>query len=499
MSVFTKLLALCAAPFAAACLHAAPASLDLSFGAGTGTAIVPIDSNGDVLSSMAIQPDGRILLGGYCVVAGSNNFCMARLLDNGTLDTSFGTGGKVTTAIGPNNNDRASAMALLPDGRIVLAGTCHNGNDFDICVARYLSNGSLDTQFNSTGKRVLPGDGTKNEYGRAVAVQNDSKIVIAGYRSETAEDNFLVIRLLADGSFDTSFNTSGSRSVNVIAGVNDQASAVAVAVDRSIVVAGTCTQTTQRFCVVRLTSTGATDTGFNGTGQLVLSQLAVGSNDQLNALAIQPDGYLVMAGQCTSGSVSSFCAVRTAADGTLDSNFNGSGKQVLGSLYTTEKVASVAIEAGGRIVLGGTCSNLSSSRLCVMRLNPDGTPDTSFNTSGRENYSIGPLITDELTAIAVRRDGRIVAAGSCFNGTNLDFCALAIEGGPLGYRNCSLDIDGDGQILATTDALIHARIALGMTGTAVVGGISFPTTATRTTWPIIRDYLISQCNVPLAR
>jgi len=499
MSVFTKLLALCAAPFAAACLHAAPASLDLSFGAGTGTAIVPIDSNGDVLSSMAIQPDGRILLGGYCVVAGSNNFCMARLLDNGTLDTSFGTGGRVTTAIGPNNNDRASAMTLLPDGRIVLAGTCHNGNDFDICVARYLSNGSLDTQFNSTGKRVLPGDGTKNEYGRAVAVQNDSKIVIAGYRSETAEDNFLVIRLLADGSFDTSFNTSGSRSVNVIAGVNDQASAVAVAVDRSIVVAGTCTQATQRFCVVRLTSTGATDTSFNGTGQLVLSQLAVGSNDQLNALAIQPDGYLVMAGQCTSGSVSSFCAVRTAADGTLDSNFNGSGKQVLGSLYTTEKVASVAIEAGGRIVLGGTCSNLSSSRLCVMRLNPDGTPDTSFNTSGRENYSIGPLITDELTAIAVRRDGRIVAAGSCFNGTNLDFCALAIEGGPLGYRNCSLDIDGDGQILATTDALIHARIALGMTGTAVVGGISFPTTATRTTWPIIRDYLISQCNVPLAR
>ena len=121
MSVFTKLLALCAAPFAAACLHAAPASLDLSFGAGTGTAIVPIDSNGDVLSSMAIQPDGRILLGGYCVVAGSNNFCMARLLDNGTLDTSFGTGGKVTTAIGANNNDRASAMALLLMGLVGFA------------------------------------------------------------------------------------------------------------------------------------------------------------------------------------------------------------------------------------------------------------------------------------------------------------------------------------------------------------------------------------------
>lgn len=404
MSVVTELLAIGAALFVSAWLYAAPASLDLSFGGGTGATIVPVDTSGDALGS-------------YCVVAGSNRFCMARLLDNGTLDTSFGTGDKVTTAIASNNNQPTSAMSLLPDGRVLLVGTCHTGNDFDMFAARYQSDGNLDTRFNTTGKRVLPGDGTKNEYRRAVAVQTESKIVIACFHSETAEDNFLEIRLLADGSFDTTFNTSGCRSINVIPGVNDQKNAAAVALDRSIVVIGTCTQATQRFCVIRLTSTGATDT-----------------------------------------------------------TFNGNGKQVLSSIYTTEKAVSVAMEAGGRIVLGGTCSNVSSSRLCVMRLNPDGTPDSSFKS-----------------------DGRRLAAGSCFNGSDLDFCVLAIEGGPLGYRNCSLDIDGDGQILATTGATIHARIALGMTGTAVVGSISFPSTATRTTWPIIRDYLISQCNVPLAR
>ena len=89
-------------------------------------------------------------------------------------------------------------------------------------------------------------------------------------------------------------------------------------------------------------------------------------------LAIQPDGYLVMAGQCTSGSVSSFCDVRTAADGTLDSNFNGSGKQVLGSLYTTEKVASVAIERRTHCARRHL-QQPEQQPPCVMRLNPDGT------------------------------------------------------------------------------------------------------------------------------
>ena len=160
MSVFTKAIALCAAPFAAV-PHAAPASTpDLSFGAGTAQPSFPSAAMAMCSAAWPSSQTAASCSIGYCVVAGRQQLCMARLLDNGTLDTSFGTGGKVTTAIGPNQQRSRQCNGLLPDGRIVLAGTCHNGNDFDICVARYPAM-AASTQFNSTGKRVLPGDGTR--------------------------------------------------------------------------------------------------------------------------------------------------------------------------------------------------------------------------------------------------------------------------------------------------------------------------------------------------
>lgn len=84
-------------------------------------------------------------------------------------------------------------------------------------------------------------------------------------------------------------------------------------------------------------------------------------------------------------------------------------------------------------------------------------------------------------------------------GTSNDFCIVRYDGGPFGYQNCKLDVDGDNQVLATTDSLIHARIALGITGAAVVSGIAFPPNATRNTWPLIRDYLVRQCGMSLAQ
>ena len=114
---------------------------------------------------------------------------------------------------------------------------------------------------------------------------------------------------------------------------------------------------------------------------------------------------------------------------------------------------------------------------------------------------------DTAASILLQSDGKIVAAGHCDIGTagseNITFCLARYQGGPFGARNCSLDIDGDGKVLATTDSLIHARIALGITGSAVLGGITFPAGATRDQWGTnnardIRKFLITQCglNVP---
>jgi hypothetical protein len=102
------------------------------------------------------------------------------------------------------------------------------------------------------------------------------------------------------------------------------------------------------------------------------------------------------------------------------------------------------------------------------------------------------------TAVALQPDGKIVVAGYCSNGSNNDFCLARYEGGPFDARNCSMDIDGDNRVLATTDMLIGARVALGLTGNAVIGSITFAPHATRTTWPAIRDYLVTQCGMSLA-
>jgi uncharacterized delta-60 repeat protein len=167
----------------------------------------------------------------------------------------------------------------------------------------------------------------------------------------------------------------------------------------------------------------------------------MGNNDDyIRALALQPDGKIVVAGYCVNGSNTNFCLARYLASGALDTGFNNTGKLI----------------------------------------SPIGSPDSVA------------------TAAALQPDGKIVVAGYCSNGTNNDFCLARYEGGPFDARNCSMDIDGDNRVLATTDMLIGARVALGITGNAVIGGITFAGHASRTTWPAIRDYLVSQCGMSVA-
>ena len=133
-----------------------------------------------------------------------------------------------------------------------------------------------------------------------------------------------------------------------------------------------------------------------------------------------------------------------------------------------------------------------ASFFCVARYNADGSIDTSFDgdgsvvtaVSGGNNFGI---------SVALQRDGKIVVVGECWNGTNNDFCVVRDEG----VRSCSLDIDGDGQVLVLTDSLINARVALGVSGAAETNGITFPVAAKRTTWATIRPYLVSQCGLSL--
>ena len=191
-------------------------------------------------------------------------------------------------------------------------------------------------------------------------------------------------------------------------------------------------------------------------------------------------------------------APTSAAPGDLDLTFGAGTGKVMTAIGTGhDHGRAIALQPDGKIVVAGYCWNGSNYDFCLARYQANGALDTSFGSNGTIISPIGSH-GDEAYAIALQPDGKIVVAGACDNGSNSDFCLARYEGGPFGYRNCTMDIDGDGVVLATTDSLIHARVALGMTGNAVTNGISFAGHAARQTWPDIRNFLVTQCGMTLA-
>ncbi|MBS0314262.1 MAG: hypothetical protein JSS05_08750 [Proteobacteria bacterium] len=491
-SGISTILAVCTL-LAAAPTSAAPGDLDITFGAGSGKVITTIGTSQDRGRAIALQPDGKIVVAGYCVNGINYEFCLARYQFNGALDTDFGSGGTVISPF-DSSDGLAWAIALQPDGKIVVAGACYNSTNGDFCLARYQASGALDTGFGSGGKVISP-IGSGHDAAYAVALQPDGKIVLAGGCRNGSGYVFCLARYQVNGALDTSFGSDG-KVINPNGSDDDRAWAIALQPDGKIVVAGSCKNGSNfDFCLARYQANGALDSGF-GSGGTVISP--IGSyNDFGQAIALQPDGKIVAAGSCENGSKNDFCLARYQANGALDSGFGSGGKIISPISSSTDFGAAIALQPDGKIVVAGSCAGVSSYDFCLARYQANGALDTSFGSGGKVISPIGSS-TDYDGAIALQPDGKIVVAGSCDNGSDYDFCLARFEGGPFGYRNCTMDIDGDGVVLATTDALLLARTSLGMTGSAVINGISFASHATRKTWPDIRNYLITQCGMTLA-
>lgn len=474
--------------------RAAPGDLDTAgFGSGFGKVLTSIDTNSQA-EAVALQPDGRIVAAGACSNGNGDRFCLARYLPGGALDTSFNGTGTVITAIG-SSFALANAVAVQRDGKIVAAGACSSGNQIDFCLARYLPDGSLDPGFNGTGKvnTPLPFDSSAVS---AIVLQPDGRIVVAGACNVGGTSHFCVARYLASGPLDLTFGSIGA----TYAPIGDAAStayAVALQPDGRILIAGECTRFgVNAFCTARINpDTALFDTTF-GFGGTVTTTIAPGVQT-VKALALQADGKIVVGGTCSNGSNNDFCIARYLASGTLDTTFNLTGV-VISAIGASEDIATtLAIQPDGKIVVAGTCWNATSFDFCVSRYLGTGERDYSF-PNGRVITGIGAG-SDEARAIVLQPDGKMVVAGRCYsaNGIIRNFCLARYQGGPFEARNCALDIDGDNQVLATTDILISARIALGMSGNTVLNGITFAPHATRTTWPAIRDYLVTQCGMSI--
>ncbi len=407
---------------------------------------------------VAVQSDGKLVIAGTTTPFGGNNdFATARFNTDGSLDTSFDTDGKTTTDIGTSSFDEASAVALQSDGKIVVAG--YSGNDF--AVVRYNSSGSLDTAFDSDGKVITAASTNSFDIMGSAALQSDGKIVVAG-ASRGLRPGFglgiVVARYDSDGSLDTSFDTDGITTTqldspsgydtSLLSRYSSHTFSVALQSDGKIVVAGSGDGD---FAVVRYNSNGSLDTSFDTDGKTT-TDIGTSSIDEASAVALQSDGKIVVAGRSfgagTSGS--DFAVVRYNSNGNLDTSFDTDGKTTTDiGTSSIDEASAVALQSDGKIVVAGrsfVAGSGDGGDFVVVRYNSNGSLDTSFDTDGKTTTDIGTSSIDEASAVALQSDGKIVVAGS---GDGGDFAVVRYNSN--GSLDTSFDTDGK-----TTTNLIAA-------------------------------------------
>ncbi len=463
-----------------------PGTLDATWGSasplGAGKVATSFGTVDDRATAIVLLPDGKLLITGHCNNGANDDFCALRYLANGTLDINFGGGGKTITSV-TSGDDVATSAALQTDGKVLMAGGCSR----NFCALRYLSDGTLDTSFGIGGKVVTP-VGAGIDKASAILLQPDGRILLTG----GCTTDFCALRYLSNGALDTSFGIGGKVITPMDVGINF-ARTSALQPDGKVLLAGYCGT---NFCALRYLANGTLDANFGIGGKVITPVSGVFSG--ASAIALQPDGGVVLAGDCQYGIDNDICVLRYLADGSLDASFGNFGKLTTPVAARDDFVGGAVLQPDGRIILAGQCYDRISYSFCALRYLSNGTLDSSFGSGGT---TITQVVSgfSFATAIAIQPDGKVLLAGQCLNGGKSDFCAIRYDGGPFGYQNCKPDLDGDGVFLATTDALIYTRVALGITGNAVIGGITFAPNATRNTWPLIRDYLVTQCGMSLVQ
>lgn len=322
----------------------------------------------------------------------------------------FGYAGEVITDIGDQTSDRGVDIVVQPDGKVLVAAQ-HQSNGWDFTVVRYNVNGSLDSTFGTSGVAKVDFS-NRVDFASGLTLQSDGKIVVVGstcLSNNSPTCNFAVTRLNPNGTRDLSFGGVWGASGKVMTdftGTLDDPSKVALQADGKIVVAGKTLAAIGDFhyAVVRYNVDGSLDTTFSGDGKASFSMGNGGARD----LAIQPDGKIVLAG---SGN-SNFRAIRLDPDGTADPSFGIRGKISI-SLGEVDFASGVAVMPNGKIVLGGSAQPSAGgyAESALVRLNPNGTLDSTFDGDGKILIAING-VSHRITDLTAESNGEVTAVAT---------------------------------------------------------------------------------------
>ncbi len=412
-------------------VRAGPGDLDPTF--GSGGMVTTRFIGGGAVQALALQADGKI------VVAGSSagrddlsDFALARYNPDGSLDPSFGNGGKVTTDFG--GDDAAFAVALQADGKIVVAGFSFG----QVALARYNSDGTLDPSFGSGGKVTTSfGDCDGSAY--ALSLQPDGKIIVAGVSCA----DFLLVRYNPDGSLDSGFGSRGKVTTNFGALYLAVARALALQADGKIVAAGVFGVD---FALARYNPDGSLDPSFGNGGKVTTD---FGGAADAFALALQQDGKIVATGPCFVFRNYFFALARYNADGSLDANFGTGGKVLTHFVFAgplalrgRDFAEALALQPDGKIVVAGWTEFSLSEFVTLARYTAAGQLDAPFAGGVELTTNFGGSGSAEVHALALQPDGKIIVAGEfCASGNceRGDFALARYRGDPKLFLGLTLN------------------------------------------------------------
>jgi uncharacterized delta-60 repeat protein len=430
----------------AQCVPASTAAgaLDTCFD-GDGTVVTQVSDKRDFGYAIIVQPDGKIIGAGTAnenVTGGQSNradFMLVRYNTDGSLDTTFDGDGKVMTHFGAFYYDSATSIALQADGKIVVAGWSNAGSYNDFAIARYNTNGSLDTTFDGDGMILTDIGADTDDKANAILIQPDGKILVVGgiFTGVSDPAGGVIVRYNSNGSLDTSFDGDGKMTLSG----THMFYAAALQPDGKIIAAGT----NVNLAVARFNANGSIDPSF-GTGGVAM-YTAFNFGDRAYAVALEPDGKIVAGGYSrVQASAGYFCAplVRFTTGGSVEAS----------SVNCNEAPGSTVINAlklqpDGKIIAAGQGSQNQRSKAMVIRYNHSLYPEYSFN-NGEGRVRISFNVFGVATAVALQSDNKIVLAGwGVFNGFEEDspFYAARLHGGIVAPRPpaARFDFDGDGR------------------------------------------------------
>ena len=424
-------------------------TLDTTFGNG-GMATT---AKNIYATCIAIQKDGKIVVGGVSQNSSKNDFALVRYNTNGSLDSTFGNAGIMTTSIGISSV--VYSIAIQSNGKIVMGGYSFSYKDTVqvFALVRYTSNGSLDNTFGNGGIVTLATSSTYSIV-QSVAIQSDGKIIAVGtiFPNTINLDRYFynngkmcLVRFTTNGSLDNNFGIITTTFGGKKTCLDDRGNATAIQSDGKIIVAGT---SDQKYALIRYNTNGSLDATF-GIGGIVATEIWY----SINSIAIQSDGKILAAGQGSQG------LIRFNSNGSLDATFGNGGTAIISG----DAVANaVTIQNDGKIIVA--CESQGGTYISLLRFTANGTLDSSFGFNGIATKSgLGGR------ALAIQSDGKIAVAGFTKNSSpyGYDFALVRYN------TNGSLDSTfGTGGIVSTAigDFAIAEAIAIQSDGKILLAG-----------------------------